>query len=91
MDLIRTKTAFIKNIFSCLNCLLVVGRSLVKLICSVGNKDFGFISNILKGISRVPQRIRPGRHLPRQSRKPINKWKTVIELRSIMLNRMPLG
>jgi len=58
------------------NCLLVVGRSLVKLLCPVGNEGFGFISNILKGISRVRQKIRPGRHSPRQSRKPINKWKS---------------
>lgn len=58
------------------NCLLVVGRSLVKLLCAVGNEGFGFISNILKGISRVRQRIRPGRHSPRQSRKLINKWKS---------------
>jgi len=58
------------------NCLLVVGRSLVKLLCPVGNEDFGFISNMLKGISRVRQKIRAGRHSPRQSRKPINKWKS---------------
>ena len=58
------------------NCLLVVGRSLGKLLCPVGNEDFGFISNMLKGISRVRQKIRPGRHSPRQSRKPINKWKS---------------
>ena len=58
------------------NCLLVVGRSLGKLLCPVGNEDFGFLSNILKCISRVRQKIRPGRHSPRQSRKPINKWKS---------------
>ena len=58
------------------NCLLVVGRSLGKLLCPVDNEDFGFISNMLKGISRVRQKIRPGRHSPRQSRKPINKWKS---------------
>jgi hypothetical protein len=58
------------------NCLLVVGRSLVKLLCPVGDEVFGFLSNILKSISRVRQKIRPGRHSPRQSRKPINKWKS---------------
>lgn len=57
------------------NCLLVVGRSLEKLLYSVIDEDVGFISNILKSISRVRQKIRPGRHSPRQSRKPINKWK----------------
>ncbi len=58
------------------NCLLVVGRSLEKLLFQVGNKDFGFLGNILNSISRVRQKIRPGRHSPRQSRKPINKWKS---------------
>ncbi len=58
------------------NCLLVVGRSLEKLLFPVCDEDFGFLSNILKSISRVRQKIRPGRHSPRQSRKPINKWKS---------------
>ncbi|MBA2650277.1 MAG: IS4 family transposase [Legionella sp.] len=58
------------------NCLLVVGRSLVKLLFPGDNKDFIFLDKILKGISRVRQKIRPGRHSPRQSRKPINKWKS---------------
>jgi hypothetical protein len=58
------------------NCLLVVGRSLGKLLCPVDIEDINFVSNILKGISRVRQKIRPGRHSPRQSRKPINKWKS---------------
>ena len=57
------------------NCLLVVGRSLGKLLCPADNEDFNFVRNILQGISRVRQKIRPGRHAPRQSRKPINKWK----------------
>lgn len=58
------------------NCLLVIGRSLEKLLFPVVNESFGFLSNILKSISRVRQKIRPGRHSPRQSRKPINKWKS---------------
>lgn len=58
------------------NCLLVVGRGLAKLLCPIGNEDFGFISYMLHSISRVRQKIRPGRHSPRQSRKPINKWKS---------------
>lgn len=58
------------------NCLLVLGRSLEKLIYYVSDEDDGFLNNTLQSISRVRQKIRPGRHLPRQSRKPINKWKS---------------
>lgn len=58
------------------NCLLVIGRSLERLLFSVADEECGFVSNILKSISRVRQKIRPGRHSPRQSRKPINKWKS---------------
>lgn len=57
------------------NCLLVVGRSLEKLLLSIDNEKMGWLTNMLKSISRVCQKIRPGRHAPRQSRKPINKWK----------------
>lgn len=58
------------------NCLLVVGRSLEKLLFSI-NHDVNYcLVTILNSISRVRQKIRPGRHSQRQSRKPINKWKS---------------
>ena len=48
-------------------------RFLQRLLFSVVDVECGFVSNVLKSISRVRQKIRPGRHSPRQSRKPINK------------------
>lgn len=72
------------------NCLLLVGRSLVKLLCAVGNEGFGFISNILKGISRVRQRLGlVVTHRDNRENQLIN-GKAAMELRSHMLNRMPL-
>jgi hypothetical protein len=56
------------------NCLLVIGRSLEKLLLPMNNKNLDCLPKILNSISRVRQKIRPGRHTPRQSRKPINKW-----------------
>ena len=56
------------------NCLLVIGRSLEKLLSPMNNESINCLPKILKSISRVRQKIRPGRHTPRQSRKPINKW-----------------
>ena len=50
------------------NCIFVVGRNLEKLLLST-ERTFDFLSSILKNISRVRQKIRPGRHFPRQSRK----------------------
>ena len=35
-----------------------------------------YIDKVLKSIVRVKQRIMPGRHTPRQSDKPISKWKS---------------
>lgn len=56
------------------NCLLVIGRSLEKLFLKTNNEEFDWLSSLLKSIARVRQKIRPGRHTPRQSRKPRNKW-----------------
>lgn len=55
------------------NCLSVVGRNLEKLLLPFNNY---FLDNILNSISRVRQKIRPGRCFLRQSRKPYNKWKS---------------
>jgi hypothetical protein len=65
----------IKNIkINFKNCLLVIGRGLEKLLLPMNDKNFDCLPRILSSISRVRQKIRPGRHAPRQSRKPINKW-----------------
>jgi hypothetical protein len=53
---------------------LVIGRGLEKLLLPMNDKNFDCLPRILSSISRVRQKIRPGRHAPRQSRKPINKW-----------------
>jgi hypothetical protein len=57
------------------HCLLVVGRNLEKILLPVKAIIFECIPSMLNSISRVRQKIRPGRHTPRQSRKPMNKWK----------------
>jgi len=56
------------------NCLLVIGRSLEKLLSPMTYENLDYLPRILNSISRVRQKIRSGRHAPRQSRKPINKW-----------------
>jgi len=57
------------------NCLLVVGRHLINLFLPTIFLKKDYLDKIIKGISRLKQKIRPGRHAPRQSRKPIKKWK----------------
>ena len=58
------------------NCLLIIGRNLIKLLWSTELLRQGTIYNILvKNIARLRQKIRTGRHFVRQSRAPINKWK----------------
>ena len=57
------------------NCFVVIGRSIEKFILP-GLLENEYIDKVLKSIARVKQRIRPGRHTPRQSDKPINKWKS---------------
>lgn len=58
------------------NCLLVVGRHLEKLIFPIKNRDFDCLPKMLNSISCVYQKIRPGRHEQRRSRKPIKKWRS---------------
>ncbi len=58
------------------NCLLVIGRSLEKLLLSTNDGIMNYLTNMLESISRVRQKIRPSRHTPRQSRKPVNKWRS---------------
>lgn len=58
------------------NCILVVGRFLEKLVAPIKHETVSCLSKILTSISRVRQKIRPGRHSPRRSRKPINKWRS---------------
>jgi hypothetical protein len=65
----------IKNIkINFKNCLLVIGRNLEKLPSPTNSGSFECLPKMLNSISRVRQKMRPGRHAPRQSRKPINKW-----------------
>ena len=56
------------------NTLLVVGRSLEKLLLPENEHGFPCIPGMLGSIARVRQKIRRGRHSPRQSRKPVKKW-----------------
>ena len=60
------------------NCLLVVSRFIEKLVISLGldEEKESCLSKILASISRVRQKIRPGRHYPRCSRKPSSKWQS---------------
>lgn len=58
------------------NCLLVIGRFLEKLLLSIEPEKFSWLSKILSSISRVRQRVRAGRHSPRQSKKPTNDWRS---------------
>ncbi len=56
------------------NTLLVIGRSLEKLLLPENDSGFLCIPLMLGSIARVRQKIRRGRHSPRQSRKPVTKW-----------------
>jgi hypothetical protein len=56
------------------NCILVIGRNLEKLICSVTDQTVEYLGGLIESIGRVRQRIRPGRHTKRESRRPLKKW-----------------
>lgn len=56
------------------NCLLVVGQSLYKIFLISNKKPSKWMPKIIMSISRVRQKIRPKRHYPRVSKKPIRKW-----------------
>lgn len=58
------------------NCLLVISRVIEKLIISLEKKKESWLSRILSSISRVRQKIRPGRHFPRSSNKIYTKWRS---------------
>jgi hypothetical protein len=55
------------------NCLLVISRFLEKLVM-LAKDESDWLSEMLRSISRVRQKIRPGRFFPRSSRKPHTKW-----------------
>ena len=58
------------------NCLLVIGRHIEKLILSIDEEIEDLVSKIVSNITNNRQKIRPGRHYPRRSRKPYSKWKS---------------
>jgi hypothetical protein len=58
------------------NCLLIIGRYIAKLIMPIEQRTENWLSKMLNGISYIRQKIRPGRHYPRRSRKPYTKWKS---------------
>jgi hypothetical protein len=58
------------------NCLLVLGRSLVKLVYSINLIASHWLDNLIQGMSGIRQKIRRGRHEPRVSRRPLRKWRS---------------
>lgn len=58
------------------NCLLVIARYIEELMISIDQEIESWLSKILNNITRIRQKIRPGRHYPRRSRKPYTKWKS---------------
>ncbi len=58
------------------NCLLIIGRHLEKLILSMEQTIEFCLSKILNSIANIRQKIRPGRHFPRKSRKPRGDWRS---------------
>lgn len=55
------------------NCLVVISRFIEKLIISL-EQEKSWLLKLLNSITYVRQKIRPGRHYPRRSRKPYSKW-----------------
>lgn len=58
------------------NCLLIVGRHIERLMISIGQETEDWLSKIVNSIAKVKQKIRPGRHYPRKSRKPRSGWRS---------------
>lgn len=56
------------------NCLLVVGRHLEQLFLADIHTISKWLPSVITAITRVKQKIRPGRHYPRISFKPANRW-----------------
>ncbi len=66
------------------NCLLVIGRFIEKLLLSLlPEEKENWLTKMLNSISRVRQKIRPGRHFPRRSRKPRGKWQSSYSFRTV--------
>ncbi len=57
------------------HCLLVMTRFIEKLLMATEEKN-NWHSKMVKSISRVQQKIRPGRHFLRESKKPGHKWRS---------------
>ena len=60
------------------NCLLVIARYIEKLIIPIEEIQANWVYKILINISGVRQKIRTGRHYPRRSMKPSNKWRNTL-------------
>jgi hypothetical protein len=60
------------------NCLTIVGRYLTNLVLGINERLKNWVPRVLNMISRVRQKIRPGRQYPRRSYKPTNKWQKTI-------------
>lgn len=69
------------------NCILVVSRHIEELIISISQKKQSWLSEILKAITSIRQKIRPGRQYFRRSRKPQNKWRSSNNVPKIALLR----
>lgn len=65
------------------NCLLVMGRYLENLILAGCELLIDWLPKITSSIARVRQKLRPGRHYPRISHKPSDKWSTYRNLRGV--------
>lgn len=53
-----------------------MGRYLENLILASCELLINWLPKIMRSIVRVRQKLRPGRHYPRISHKPRNKWST---------------
>jgi hypothetical protein len=56
------------------NCLLVMGRHIEQLFLASNAVIDEWLPKAIAAITRVRQKIRPGRHYLRHSFKPITKW-----------------
>lgn len=57
------------------NCLLVMTRFIEKLLMAPDEEN-NWRTKMVKSISRVRQKIRPGRHFLRDSKSPCRKWRS---------------
>lgn len=57
------------------NCLLVLGRNISAIMAfSVTQFLHAVLPKMIQSIQRVRYKIRPNRHFPRVSHRPISKW-----------------